>query len=154
MANCVSRLPCMSKPSNGENEFKGRFIDFTKIKILKDEDHTFYTNKFPKQISSCSNEDTDMTECCMILTTLAKMQCLVKLEQIQQHTRYMVLFYVQGANRDQTLYPAYSAHVWWCATDLSTRTHNGSKLENCAYLILNVQHNKMISSCTRILLYY
>ena len=78
-------VSCMSKPSNGENEFKGTFIDFTKIKILKDEDHTFYTNKFPKPISACSNKDTDMIECCMNLPTLAKMQCLIKLEQIQQH---------------------------------------------------------------------
>ena len=50
-----SRLPCMSKPSVGKNEFKGTFIDFTKIKVLKDTDNLFYANKFPELFSACNN---------------------------------------------------------------------------------------------------
>ena len=72
----------MSKPSVGRNEFKETFIDFTKIKVMKDEDDLFYNYKFTKLFSAGSNEDTDMIECFMNLQTLAEMQCLIKLEQI------------------------------------------------------------------------
>ena len=67
------RIPCISKPSVGKNEFKGTLIDFTKIKALKDKDKIFYANKFPKLFSACNNEDTDMIECLMNLSTLTKM---------------------------------------------------------------------------------
>ena len=83
LADCFSRLSRMSKPSVGKNEFKGRMIDFHKIKVLTDEDNVFYANEFPELFSICSNEDVVMIECFMNLPPLTEMQCPIELEQIQ-----------------------------------------------------------------------
>ena len=52
LADCFSRLPRMSKPSVGKNEFNGTIIAFTKTKVLNYKDNVFYTNKFPELLSN------------------------------------------------------------------------------------------------------